>query len=340
MSDHEKYSPSRHPMLANCPGWMSGESGEAAERGTRIHAIIEDFLTKSHRGMEVHADEIASADNAIRWFNEVLRPAHPEITNWMFEKKVTGLLPDTGGTLDVVGIDDFYGTVVAVDWKSGSKYYDAATNEQGHVHVINTAKFWGAKAVVFYFYNCDTGQSSSHTFSGGDMDRLRDDAEARIVMADTAERTGHGLRRFYGCDWCGRKLTCQEYRKSVDTAVSAPIVDVKALSAADLGAMLDRYAEPAAAVAEFIKALKARAVEVIQAGGEIPGYTVTERGGQRKWKDPESAAMASVDVKLNLLDWVTPAEAERRMKKAGVDIAKLGDYTVQTTTKSLTKDKT
>lgn len=334
---HEKFSPSRHPMLSYCPGWKSSEeSGPAAERGTRIHAIIEDFLSKSDKGLVFSEDEMLAASRAIGWFQDVILVEHPGIT-FMFEKYVPGLLPDTGGTLDVVGVDDFDANgqiVVAIDWKSGSKSYDAETNQQGHVHVINTANFYGAKAVIFYFFNCDSGESSRRTFHGDDFARLRMDAEERIVMAEAAERTGYGLKRFYGCNWCGRKLTCQEYRKDIDHAVGLPILNIAALSPDDLGAALDRYTEPAQKIAEFYKSLRARAIEV-----GATGYTVGSKAGPRQWKDADAARLCSENAEVGLKDWVSPAEAERRIKKAGIDTAMLANYTVQPPHKTLTKDK-
>jgi hypothetical protein len=323
-------------MLASCPGWKSGGSGEAAERGTRIHAIIEDFLAKSDKGLVFNDDEMAAADNAIRWFKDTIVPAHPGIT-WAYEKYVPGVIADTGGTADVAGVDDFDSTgqiVVLIDWKSGSKYYDAQTNEQGHVHAVNAAKFWGAKTVVFYFYNCDTQQSSCATFTESDLARLESEIEQRIIMADTAERTGHGLKRFYGCNWCGRKLECREYRKDIDHAVTLPITTVAALTPQEVGEALDRYSEPANKIAEFIKALRAKAI----ADGAV-GYKVGEKAGPRQWTNDLAAPSIEEAYEVDLMDYVSPAEAERRLKKKGIDTAVLSEYTVQPTHKTLTKDK-
>jgi len=331
---HELYSPSRHPMLACCPGWRTGSSNEAAERGTRIHAIIEDFLAKTDKGLVFNDDEMEAADRAIRWFKDYLCVNHTGI-NWQFEKFIPGVYAETGGTADVVGVDDFYGTVILVDWKSGTKTYDALTNEQAHVHVVNSVKFWGAKSAIFYFYNCDTQQTSSAIFDQPMVDRLSLEIEQRIIMADTVELTGRGLKRFYGCNWCGRKLECREYRKDIDHAVALPITTVAALTPQEVGEALDRYSEPANKIAEFIKALRAKAI----ADGAV-GWKVGDKAGPRQWKDSTSAAtLAHYQADIDLMGYVSPAEAERRLKKKGIDTAILSEYTVQPTHKTLTKEK-
>lgn len=341
MIEHELYSPSRHPMLAQCPGWISGPSGDAAERGTRIHKIIETFLKGTNDGLIFNEDEIESASRAIEWFNGPLAQRHPGM-QWQFEHKLQGKLPDTGGTLDAVAVttpDDFMTECVGIDWKSGASSYDAATNEQAHIHVINMAEKWGVFPITWYFFNCDTGQESGHTYTRDDIPRIEAEAEARIAMSQACARTGLGLRRFYGCNWCGRKEGCPEYRKSVETAVAAPIIDTKLMTPQDIGTLLDRYDEPAGAIAEFIKGLKARAKELIDSGVAVPGWRTSQRAGQRKWKDAASPGLLAAKIEENMLDWVTPAEAERRMKKMDLDPAILVEYTVQPTNTILTKDR-
>lgn len=327
-------------MLAQCSGWESGESSEAAERGSRIHHAIHAHLADTREAVELAPDELESASRACAWFHTNIRQQYAGMT-WRFEQYVPGDLPETGGTLDAVGVtkpDEFTQEIFVLDWKSGRRQYDARTNPQGHIYALNAAKHYGINRVIVGFYNCDLDEYSHHIFNADDLVRLRHEAEARIAVAMATEKSGRGMTPFYGCGWCGKRLTCPALRKEVDHAISIPLPDVKSLSAQDLGAALDRYREPARMVAKFYEALEAHARDTIASGQSIPGWVLKDKPGKRTWKTTESAMMLSDEIELGLKEYVSPSEAERRIKMSGKDVSILKQYTSQPMNHVLTKE--
>lgn len=69
-------------------------------------------------------------------------------------------------------------------------------------------------------------------------------------------------------------------------------------------------------------ALKARAVAIIEAGGVVPGWVLKRSGGPRVWIDEIVAAVRLADFGIPMESRMpSPAEAERRLKSAGINPA-------------------
>jgi len=61
---HPDFPPSSLPALAKCPCYKSKPAGPAAERGTKMHEMLEDVLTDEELSKEVQS--IDASDLSIK----------------------------------------------------------------------------------------------------------------------------------------------------------------------------------------------------------------------------------------------------------------------------------
>ena len=79
---------------------------------------------------------------------------------------------------------------------------------------------------------------------------------------------------------------------------------------------------------DWIKALESHAVDLMQAGREIPGFKLVEGRSLRTWKDEEQAISELKSLKLKKPDlfiekFISPAQAEKLFKQNKLDKERL-----------------
>lgn len=107
------------------------------------------------------------------------------------------------------------------------------------------------------------------------------------------------------CKFCAREATCpaldREGGRAAEAAArwfDAPTVRVvEAGEAEQLSDLLERFD----LVEDWIKAKRARAHQLAEAGVEIPGYRLVETSGHRRWQGGEGVVVAAL-VELGLAD--------------------------------------
>lgn len=102
-SAHHPFGPSRWPALMECPCWQGKPGGDAAERGTQLHAIFEEVL-KGNK----HEPRDTFEENVIRAAESILAMAGTP-QRWWIEERVQVYTPGGAKT-------EIYGRV-DVAWK-------------------------------------------------------------------------------------------------------------------------------------------------------------------------------------------------------------------------------
>lgn len=317
MTAPAKWRPSSLPSLALCPGWQSAPgTTDAAERGTRIHAVIADVVS----GRAPVPTEASDEADAVRLAVDVvsdLRESHPDY-QFRAELAVDAGVDGVHGTADIGGADswsdDPRSDVVVADWKSGwGDHGDAASSLQLVAYALGVRRMFGRSGgATLYLVDLDKRQTSVCRWSADDLDAGRQAITRAIALAES--HTDADLRPSKeACRYCARVSTCPAATGAA-LSVQAPTVRVETLTAEDVGRVLDQL-EPRIKQAETVlAALKQRAREMMEAGEAVPGWRLKPGTARKTW-------CASVhDVReampgIDLLDLVTPAEAERRLTR-------------------------
>ena len=103
---------------------------------------------------------------------------------------------------------------------------------------------------------------------------------------------------------------------AVDRAVHQQIVNLDKAQLAD-------YLAKADTLEGWIKDLRALAFQVLESGGKVPGYKLVPKRGVRQWVDETKARdfmLKSLVEPYKELEVISPAQAEKLLKKIGIEL--------------------
>jgi hypothetical protein len=111
------------------------------------------------------------------------------------------------------------------------------------------------------------------------------------------------------CDWCAAKPICPKMTGAVDRALKAQLAN---LDAPTIGAYLGN----ADLLEDWIKDLRALAMQMMENGHKVPGYKLVAKRSVRKWLDESKAAdaLAGMGIDPWKKEVVSPAQAEKALK--------------------------
>ena len=122
----------------------------------------------------------------------------------------------------------------------------------------------------------------------------------------------------------------------IGTRTLTPADYAGVMSPETLAETLAKVAPLAELVEAYVGALKARAMTLLEAGAEVPGWTIKRSGGARRWADEAGAAAALADAGYDMaesMDLASPAQVEKRLGKEAKAI--IAPYIQQAVNKSL-----
>lgn len=329
---HDLYSPSRLPFLDKCPGWISdGAPGEAAERGTRIGERLAQWFMGNLAGEPMDIlegavpEDTEALENGARMLEEIAS-IHPEM-QWAAEARADTGIPDCGGWIDLLGVDDFMGEAVVVELKTGQSHREPAqSNLQVQAYVLGCMRE-SYYPVTAYLVECDLDFYTAYDYREGSASTLTQTVSSIVSRAQKPLERDLSPGEY--CRYCARHTQCPAVVESPTTALEAigggqevvlsPEDYAKALTPSDLSDTLKQVL-PVMKLAEgYVGALKAQAMKIFEAGGEIPDFDVKHTSGARSWLDEQQAADELADaypdhIKV-LLGLVSPAQVEKRLGK-------------------------
>jgi hypothetical protein len=179
-----------------------------------------------------------------------------------------------------------------------------------------------------YLVECDFERISYCYWTRAQIPALR--SRIKVIVLNAHAPSESELSPGPYCAYCSRRERCPPLADSPHQALAligertlSPKDYAQALSPQDLGDTLTRVAPLAAIVESYVGALKSRAMQIIEAGGEVPGWMVRTRGGTRSWADEEAAMLALREAGVDLGELVTLVSPAQVEKRAGKEVAAL-----------------
>jgi len=317
--------------VINCPGSVAlvaqmppKPSSVYADTGTLLHNIIADVLDSKAKpedflGM-VYADVVFDQDllerkllPALAALNEI----DPEREMEYAVESIVGfgdLLPGVFGSADIVGrIND---TAYIVDWKFGDGVpVDVEENPQLMFYAAAAMRTDATK----WAFDCATKvelvivQPPYVKRWETTPRRIQLFEKELIAAVKIAQQPDAPLAQGDYCRWCAAKAICPIMTGAADRALVAALKDLSIDHVSDHLKMADQ-------LEDWIKAVRALAMQTLEAGLPVPGYKLVPKRGMRQWVDENKALDAmramGLDAKeLTELTILSPAKAEKVLKK-------------------------
>jgi len=331
---HSPLGPSTLDRRRLCPGSLSQErdlpetSSEAADDGSRLHSIIADVLRKKDICWQTIEEEDKEALDYCAGFAAEAVQSMPGASMYIErELDLTPLHAEIGkGTADLVLVVPF-GSAHVIDWKFGRGEVSAAyRNLQLAAYAVAVAEEFECERVTVSVVRARVGKSTSWLYEPADWADIR--ARLRQV-ADAALKVWAPLRPCReACRYCRALATCPAV-----IALPEPPEEPGALTAEEIGRGL--------VSAETLKArcgaLERRAWEILQAGGQVPGWDLVPGRGSRVWAESiDEAALRTIAERIGqnaeaivVKELASPAQLEKAWGKSKVIRDELGPCIVK-----------
>ena len=349
---HRKFGGSNAARVLQCPGYLyasrnipKGGSSIYAERGTQLHDIQEKLRTEEILPEDVDiykmfpdltSEEVSEyaelTDLIYDWTEDVLD--NYDIDFLAVEPFVTAQMPDTGGSIDLLGYGKDY--AVLQDYKFGSIPVHAEDNAQGLFYfmcVSHDPKYQHmieGKKLVFVIQQPALGQASIWEIPQGALElfetRFR---EAQALALTINPPLGAGAY----CKFCPKLASCPEYIAYGRRAITMDPKDKTQLTESlFLAEKLDYWSKQVFSFAQ----------EMIEHGESVTGYKLVAKRASRSWIN-----VAEVEAKLKGVmnkeqyfkhTLLTPPQIEK-LKKVPPGLAKFFEENTQKVSSGLTLAK-
>ena len=314
--------------LLACPGSLElvkrygqDTTSAAAEEGTRLHDAmaallldqpdaLNDLDREQHKLIGDACAQLAEFEAANDLGPPALLAGEVEVyLSWEAE------IPDAGGTADLLHRYDDANLVV--DWKFGRYPVDARTQLLFYAAgaLLRGAPF--APELPTYLVTIQPRVSDTptvHTVTTDDINNFIDD----VLDAFDEDYLATGDH----CRWCPAQHACPKWEQTARRYQGPVPADITELL--DLADDTERY----------IKALRAEATRRLEAGHEIPGWTLAPKRAQRKWIDEDLVRKWARKVKLKVTDieerkLKSPAQMQRVLEESGILLENLDSLTTR-----------
>jgi hypothetical protein len=294
-------APSRLKAMGICPGYVSGESGEAADEGSMLHAVVESMIgnhrppaeydpeVKEHREMVEYAMEVN------RLLEDEARSADEAFLGWV-ELQIQIAYCNRQSRLDRVLKMPAARKAIVCDWKFGRNIVDAPDkNMQMRAYGVglwmDDPTLESIDLILCYprYKKMDRATFLLPDFKAALLDLAR--------IAARSECWQEHLNPGEGCNWCGRKLSCPAVASNVATVFAAMGHDPASIDPASVDlknpARLGHMREAAEVVSSWADDVKKFTNDVaINQGIDIPGYKICSKQGTQSLTDIHRALLA------------------------------------------------
>lgn len=317
---HSKIGASSMDRWSACPGSVRLSEGipsissSYAEEGTLAHSLAADWLANGvkptfldndmHDAVDVYVDYIAPK-----------QATHTVYLEHHFD--LSSVHPGCFGTADAVAWDPKTQHLEVIDYKHGAGVYvPAADNPQLRYYGLGALLDLKLPAktitltIVQPRYEAYEGPIRSETLDVLDMlDFLADLKQ----YAAATEAPDAPLIPGEHCRWCPAARICPELGKQANEVAKMEFGNSPTYDAAKLKEALDKRE----IVKAWLKTIDEFAYDVLEKGGEIPGYKLVAKRATRKWRDPVEAQAALEGFGDEIYEPTTlktPAQMEKIVK--------------------------
>lgn len=212
---------------------------------------------------------------------------------------------DMWGTSDCILIEAF-GELVVFDYKHGKGHaVDSEYNVQAMYYAFGAMRELGCSShvskvtVVIVQPRAPHAEGRVRSWSLTSAELATFGATLRAAAEATTEPDAPLVPGDH-CRWCPAKGVCPALRervsKELEVHFDAPFEMEPAhptLPDPRNPAQVARALRLAPMIEEWIKAVEGYAFHLLQAGEDVPGFKLVQRGTHRQWKDPKAAARAA-----------------------------------------------
>lgn len=308
MKQHAKISASRVERIMNCPGslalevLMPDQTNEAAEKGTKIHALAEEILLNEQAlSFEEYDDEILKP--ALQYAQYIKDYNVPYFIEVDLTPALSELHPDLGGTADcVMHLDK---TLIVIDLKTGRIPITAKNNAQLYTYAVGAAlKFEHLPiekiALIIFQPNIGVSIEEISLLELATFERMLIDAAN--AANDPFATLNPGSKQ---CKYCRAKTVCPALKDTANELAKAEF-NIP-------GTTIQQNLDLAELVGDWAEAIKAQAKETLISGGIIPGWELKEGRRIIKFAN-QTGSEAYLAGNPNAFTIKTPAQ----LKKLGI----------------------
>jgi hypothetical protein len=322
--------------VINCPGSVAlvqkmppKPSSEHADRGTLLHNTMEEILTSGEAPEKFigarYNDQILTQeliDEKVKPALEALDAIDPDQTmEYEVETRVGfgDLLPGVFGSTDLIGrIGD---RAIVLDWKFGDGVMvEVEENPQLMFYAAAAMRtpeakwaFDGATEIEMVIVQPPEVRRWVTT-----PERIAKFEKQLVAAVKTALKADAPITVGDHCRWCAGKPICPKMTGAVDRALK---VQIEALPAQQIST----YLKNADMLEDWIKDLRALALQMLESGAKLPEYKLVAKRAIRSWSDEEKAKVALFAYGLTESEVVetsvvSPAKAEKALKKRKIGL--------------------
>jgi hypothetical protein len=322
--------------VMECPGSVKlvaqmppKPSSQYADEGTLLHNAIADYFDSGVAPHELIGRTFEKQALTQELFDDKMLPAiqaldalDPDNKMWYAVETLVSfgnLLPDVFGSTDFLGrIDD---TAYVVDWKFGDGVrVDATENPQLMFYAAASMRtpsvdwvFKDATKIKCVIIQPRYGVSEWETTPA----RIAQFEKDLVKAVKKAQKPDAKLTAGDHCRWCAAKPICPIMTGAVDRALRTPLEN---LPADAIGA----YLKNADLLEEWIKSIRALAIQMMENNVTVPGYKLVAKRGVRQWVDENAAVkvLAKLVPEKELVETtvLSPAKVEKVLKKHKVEL--------------------
>jgi len=320
MSDHHSiFPPSAMDALVKCPCYHSGTAGEAAQKGTDQHNYAEALLRNQIGKAEIYGRKLSAEDrDNVQWYVDLVRA------------QASGEL-EIELSLELMGKNFEQITFGKIDAAAGPDIWDYKSDREERDH-----KYQMAAYALMRIRQKGLPQVTAHICYG----KLRKVVSLTFTEAEAWDMVENVLALSYDpqraqmpneyCSWCREAVSCPALTRHVSVVAAnyAPEESNK-IACWNPGevsdpAVVGRMLTIARIVGPWSEAVEKHAKLMLEAGKNVPGWSILERAGARQITDitkafalcglSEAAFLKCCSVKVGELEEVYAAE--KGVKKA------------------------
>lgn len=336
--------PSASSRWIACPGSVKlcaqvpyRPSGEAAQRGTAIHALAETcyqldtdpmkFVGEVLEGVTLDADDCQMAADYLQeiWHIEAITEQLSVERPVMYQSKE---YIQVGGTADVVGYSIKSGIVYVLDLKTGKGYVDEDNTQlkiYALAYIAGMSRDW-IKEIHMTIVQPHSGEPRTHIMTMAELAEWEVKVLRPAMIATQLDEPPLYMSES-ACQWCDAKTICPKQKQQFDVVAKQQDITVmdkeevkavmKTLTPDQISAILDK----APMVEKFIEAVKEHALQAMEKDGMVlQGWQLQPKRATRKWLDGNVAREKLTAIGLSDSDifettLITPAAAEKLLPK-------------------------
>lgn len=294
---NENIRPSSLPKLAACPCYEStpGEASPAAQRGTRLDEVFRAVM----QGAELPALDAEDAA-AVVWATDALKQLADGNHTITSDELCKVTLPNgMTGTCDAVVPGKWF----HADLKSGLvRNY----REQMAAYALGLMEQYFVDSWTAHLLFCDAQKVITHEFTYAEAQAIVDG----IVATVSNPQKKPSVCEY--CSWCAKAETCAPRMAALDSSLATTDQSFAAVLADPV--RLGEFLVKCKVFEKFWDSAKDKAREVLEAGGEVPGWKL-QKGRTSKFVGVQNQLGAIGAVPVEKLIEAHGAMSEKKFRE-------------------------